>query len=80
MRRIDAKSAIEFAANVAKEYYNSRYTLIKLNVNNLVYLQLYKGYYLLGKPNRKILEQRTSPFRIKKKVGRLAYELDFLLR
>jgi hypothetical protein len=51
LRRINAKLAIKFAANAAKEYYNFCYILIKLSINNIVYLKLYKGYYLLGKPN-----------------------------
>jgi len=77
LRRIDAKSAIEFAINAAKEYYNSRYTLIELSINNIVYLKLHKGYYLPGKPNRKILKQRTKLFRVIEKVKKLAYKLDF---
>jgi hypothetical protein len=68
-----------FIANVIKEYYNSCYILIKLNVNNIVYLQLYKGYYLLKKLNYKILKQRTSLFYIKKKVKKLTYKLNLLL-
>ena len=79
MRKINAKLAIKFIANIAKEYYNSRYTLIKLNVNNIVYLRLYKGYYLLKKPNYKILKQRTGLFRVKKKVKKLIYKLNLLL-
>jgi hypothetical protein len=61
--------------NIIKEYYNSYYTFIKLNINNIVYLKLYKGYYLLKKPNRKILKQRTSLFYIKKRVKKLIYKL-----
>jgi hypothetical protein len=56
LRRIDAESAIEFAANAAKEYYDSRHTSVELNVGDMVYLKLYKGYQLPGKPNRKISE------------------------
>ena len=75
MRKINAKSFIEFAINATKEYYNSYYTLIKLNVNNIIYLKLYKGYYLPGKLNWKILEQRIRLFRIIKKVKKLIYKL-----
>jgi len=75
LRKINAKSFIEFAINATKEYYNSYYTLIKLNVNNIIYLKLYKGYYLPGKLNWKILEQRIRLFRIIKKVKKLIYKL-----
>jgi hypothetical protein len=76
LRRIDAESAIVFAGNAAKEYYDSRHTPVELNVGEMVYLRLHKGYQLPGKPNRKISEQRTGPFEVKKRIGKLAYELD----
>ena len=44
LRRINIESAIIFTRNTTKEYYNSRYTLVELNVSNMVYLRLYKGY------------------------------------
>lgn len=56
LRRIDAESAIVFAGNAAKEYYDSRHTPVELNVGDMVYLRLHKGYQLPGKPNRKISE------------------------
>jgi hypothetical protein len=65
--------------NIAKEYCNSYYTFIKLNINNIVYLKLYKGYYLLKKLNYKILKQRTSLFYIKKRVEKLIYKLKLFL-
>ena len=64
LKKINTELAIKFAANAAKEYYNSRYTFIKLNVNNIIYLRLHKGYHLLKKPNYKILKQKTSLFYI----------------
>jgi hypothetical protein len=76
LRRIDAESAIVFAGNAAKEYYDSRHTPVELNVGDMVYLRLHKGYQLPGKPNRKISEQRTGPFEVKKRIGKLVYELD----
>jgi hypothetical protein len=62
--------------NTIKEYYNSYYNPIELNVNNMVYLKLYKGYHLPGKPNYKISEQRIGLFRVKKKIRKLVYKLD----
>jgi hypothetical protein len=44
LRYINTELAIKFAANMAKKYYNSRHTPIKLNVSNIIYLKLYKGY------------------------------------
>jgi hypothetical protein len=44
LKRINTELAIIFAGNIAKEYYDSRYIPVKLNVSEMVYLRLYKGY------------------------------------
>jgi len=44
LRRINIELVIIFAGNTTKEYYNSRYTPIELNISNIVYLRLYKRY------------------------------------
>ena len=42
-----------------------------------MYLRLYNGYHLPGKPLRKLSQQRVGLFVVKRCIGRLAYELDF---
>ena len=54
LRYISIELAIIFTRNTTKEYYNSRYTPIKLNISEIIYLRLYKGYQLLRKLNYKI--------------------------
>jgi hypothetical protein len=76
LRRLDTQVSIDFAANAAKESYDTKHRPISFEVGEEVYLKLHKGYNLPGKPNPKLSEQRTGPFKIVKKIGRLAYELD----
>jgi hypothetical protein len=73
---LDAQVLIDFAANTAKESYDAKHRLISFEVDKEVYLKLHKGYNLPGKPNAKLSEQCTGPFKVVKKIGRLAYELD----
>lgn len=40
-----------------------------------VFLKLYKGYIIPDLANQKLSFQRVGPFVIKRKVGKLAYEL-----
>jgi hypothetical protein len=44
LRYINIELAIIFAGNTTKEYYNSYYTPIELNISEIIYLRLYKGY------------------------------------
>jgi RNase H-like domain found in reverse transcriptase/Reverse transcriptase (RNA-dependent DNA polymerase)/Chromo (CHRromatin Organisation MOdifier) domain/Integrase zinc binding domain len=74
--RRDAQLAADFAAAKAKQYYDQRHRQIEFNVGDEVYLRLHKGYYLPGHPPRKYSQQRHGPWKIKRRVGRLAYEID----
>jgi hypothetical protein len=44
LRYINIELAIKFIRNTTKEYYNSYYIFIKLNISEIVYLRLYKRY------------------------------------
>ena len=44
---------IDRAGAIAKLQYDDKYTPTRFEVGDIVYLRLYKGYYLPGKPNRK---------------------------
>jgi hypothetical protein len=75
--RQDAQLAMDFATARAKRRYDSDHRDIEFNEGDKVYLRLHRGYHLPGKPSRKLSQQRAGPFVIKRRVGRLAYELDF---
>jgi hypothetical protein len=47
-----------------------------MDVGDMAYIRLHKGYNLPGHPNHKLTEQHTTPLRVKRHVGRLAYELE----
>ena len=76
--RYNAQLAIDFVAVQVKRRYNGKYRPIKFEVGDKVYLRLYRKYHLLENLSCKYSQQRIGPFVIKKRVGRLVYELDFL--
>jgi hypothetical protein len=75
--RQDAQLAMDFAAAETKRRYDAHHRPLEFKEGDQVYLRLHHGYYLAGKPPRKYSQQRAGPFKIVKRVGRLAYELDF---
>ncbi|KAM7203063.1 hypothetical protein V8F33_002411, partial [Rhypophila sp. PSN 637] len=75
--REDARLAMDFAAAAAKRRYDSKHKPVYFEVGDTVYLRLHKGYSLPGKPPRKYSQQRSGPWKVVRKVDRLAYELNF---
>jgi Chromo (CHRromatin Organisation MOdifier) domain len=76
--RDDAYEAMKFAAMYMKDMYDRKHTELHFDVGSYVYLKLHKGYnipetMLLGP---KLSRQRTGPFKILERVGRLAYRLE----
>jgi hypothetical protein len=49
----DAQLALDFAAIQAKRYYDRKHCQIEFKKGQEVFLKLYHGYTLPGKPNRK---------------------------
>ena len=76
--RADAKLAMDFAAAKAKERYDGKHRHVQLNSGDQVYLRLHHGYHLPHRPSRSYSQQFSGPFTIKRRVGRLAYELEGL--
>ena len=74
--RREAADATAFANAKAKIYHDARHTPLLLNVGDYAYLRLHHGYHLPSRPNKKLSQQRCGPFLVKRRVGRLAYELD----
>ncbi|KAK7961166.1 hypothetical protein PG988_012380 [Apiospora saccharicola] len=73
----EARDALDYAADTMKLQYDSTRRYHEFNVGDEVYLKLHKGYKLPGNNPRKWSQQRVGPFTIVKKVGPLAYELNF---
>ena len=74
--RAEATEATAFAMAKAKMYYDTRHMPLLLRPGDKAYLRLHHGYELPGKPSRKLSPQRCGPFTVKRRVGRLAYELE----
>ena len=77
--RQDALDAVDFANAMAKLRYDSKHQPLRLNVGDSTYLQLHRGYHLVGKDpntNTKLSERRIGPFKILEKVGHAAYRLE----
>ena len=74
--RRETVDVIAFVNAKVKIYHDARHTPLLLNVENYVYLRLHHEYHLSSRPNKKLFQQRCEPFLMKKRVGRLAYELD----
>ena len=73
---IDAKDAIAFASLRMKEYYDARHLPKFFNVGDLVNLRLHRGYRVPAITSKKLGPQLVGPFRILKRIGQLAYELE----
>ena len=50
----EAELALLFAVDWAKERYNARHRPMEYQEGDLVYINLHRGYALLGRPPRKI--------------------------
>lgn len=74
--RKEASDATSFANAKSKIYYDVRHTPLLMKSGDFAYLTLNRGYRLPSQPNRKLSQQRCGPFLIKRRVGRLAYELE----
>lgn len=72
---IDAKDAIAFASLRIKEYYDARHQRKFFNVDDLVN-RLHRGYRIPVITSRKIGQQLVRPFKVLKRIGRLAYQLE----
>lgn len=71
----EASDAIAFANAKMKVYYDSRHKPLLLKPGDKAYLRLNKGYKL-PEHHQKLSQRRCGPFLVKRRVGRLAYELD----
>lgn len=61
-----------------KIYYDARHKFLLLKFNDKIYLKLHHEYILSEKNNKKLNNQRTESFYVKRRVNKLAYELNLL--
>ena len=74
--REEAENALGFAAVTAKIRYDKKHKPVDLKVGDYAYLRLHHGYTLPGVENRKLSQQRAGPFKIIRRIGHLAYQLE----
>ena len=75
IKREEADDAIAFANAMAKTRYDSTHKALNLREGSMAYLRLHHGYSIPG-VNPKLSNQRVGPFKVLKKVGNLAYQLE----
>ena len=73
--RREAADVIEFANTKAKLRYDKRHKQMEFEIGDRAYLRLHHGYTLPEAKNRKLSNQRVGPFKITRRVGKLAYKL-----
>ena len=79
-RRDETAAATTFAKMKAKIYYDGKYQVFDIEIRDEIYIRLHKGYRLPSKANSKMFNQYCGPFRINRKIKRLAYELNIFIR
>lgn len=62
---------------MAKRLYDKRHRPIFFDIGSKVYLKLHKGYTIPSMPSKKLSNQRCGPWTVLRKIGNLAYKLDF---
>ena len=72
-----AVEASAFAAVTPELRYDKKRKRLMLKPGDRSYLRPHHGYKLLGQGQKKLSPQRVGPFKILRRVGQLAYELDF---
>lgn len=75
IHRNEAMKAIAFANTNAKTEYDSNHTALRLKEGDMIFVKLHGGYSVPDEKS-KLAARRAGPFQIKRRVGRLAYELE----
>ena len=76
--RISAADALAFASINAKHYYDKHHQPLFLKEGSFALLRLHKGYNIPANASitKKLGQQYTGPFKVLRRIGSLAYELD----
>ena len=78
--RQKAADITSFATTKIKIKYDDKHKILRFRLDEKIYFRLHHEYRLLFKSNRKLFNQKTDSFTIKKKVDRLTYELKLSLK
>ena len=73
---VDAQDSLAFAEILMKENYDKKHTPRFFKTGDMVNIRLHRGYKLPSLVSRKYAPLFTGPFRVVKRIGRLAYKLD----
>ena len=65
-----------FSTALSKIRYDSLHKMKRFKSGDRVFLRLHHGYTLPDVTNRKLSNQRAGPFKVVRKIGYLAYELE----
>jgi hypothetical protein len=74
----EAQDSIAYANLSMKWRYDKRHIPLFLSPDDRAYLNLHNGYRIPGVKNKKLSIQRVGPFKIKRRISPLAYELELL--
>ena len=66
---------ISFVATKVKIIYDNKHKILRFRLDEKIYFRLHHEYKLSFKLNRKLFNQKTNFFTIKRKVDKLTYEL-----
>jgi hypothetical protein len=78
--RCEIANAVFFANAKVKILHDRKHQSLFFKSRKKIYLRLHKDYNLFEIINKKLFQQRCDSFTIKRRVKRLAYELDLLKR
>lgn len=76
IKRAEAEDIIAFSTALSKVRYDSLHKAKSFKTGDKVFLRLHHGYTLPDVTNRKLSNQRAGPFKVIRKIGHLAYELE----
>lgn len=74
--RQKATDVVSFVNIKAKIYFDKRHLFLLMKSEDKTFLRLHKDYTLSSKHNAKLSNQRCDSFVIKRRIERLAYELE----
>ena len=67
---------ILFANAQMKFRYDNKHKLLMFIIDDIIYLRLYKKYFLFSKLSKKVFNQYVELFFVKRRINRLIYELN----
>ena len=77
-KKIDDVTA--FVVAKSKILYDKRHQFLKLNLGDKAYFRFHHEYFLSSQINVKLFNQRIESFLVKRRIDKLAYELNLSSR